>query len=116
MTLTEISTVLNNLIKNAIEFLEDIPEEKRYIYFEISGDDDHIYVEVSNENNNTPISDTDIIFDKGFSTKNNEENLRGFGLYNIKNIIEKHKGIISVESDEHETRFKIMLPKSNKSR
>jgi len=116
MTLTEISTVLNNLINNAIEFLEDIPEEKRYIYFEISGDDDHIYVEVSNENNNTPISDTDIIFDKGFSTKNNEENLRGFGLYNIKNIIEKHKGIISVESDEHETRFKIMLPKSNKSR
>lgn len=28
LSLTEISTVLNNLINNAIEFLEEIPEEK----------------------------------------------------------------------------------------
>ncbi|NLM48878.1 MAG: GHKL domain-containing protein [Epulopiscium sp.] len=111
LSLTEISTVLNNLINNAIEFLEEIPEEKRYIFFEITGDNDNIYVDICNENDNNPIPDKNIIFTKGYSTKNNERALRGFGLYNVKNIIEKHKGSIVVESDDQETRFKVTLPK-----
>lgn len=103
--------MLNNLINNAIEFLEEIPEEKRYIFFEITGDNDNIYVDICNENDNNPIPDKNIIFTKGYSTKNNERALRGFGLYNVKNIIEKHKGSIVVESDDQETRFKVTLPK-----
>lgn len=32
LSLTEISVILNNLINNAIEFTENLPEENRYIY------------------------------------------------------------------------------------
>lgn len=114
LSLTEISTVLNNLINNAIEFSESLPEEKRYISIEIVGDEQKIYLEVCNENNGKYITDIDAIFKKGFSTKSNDSNFRGFGLYNVKTIICKHNGLINVQSDLYETSFKITLPKKQK--
>ncbi|WP_058486076.1 sensor histidine kinase [Defluviitalea phaphyphila] len=111
LSLTEISIVLNNLINNAIEFSQTLPEENRYISIEIMGDEKNIYIDICNENNGQPIPDTDIIFKKGFSTKSLNKDSRGFGLYNVKSIIEKHHGTIKVDSDLQETSFKITLPK-----
>ncbi|MDK2788124.1 MAG: hypothetical protein PWP07_1349 [Epulopiscium sp.] len=111
LSLTEVSTILNNLINNAIEFSETLPEVNRYICVEVYGDENNVYIDVCNENNGQPIADTEKIFEKGFSTKPNHMEVRGFGLYNVKCIVEKHHGSITVDSDLHETSFKITLPK-----
>lgn len=111
LSLTEVSTILNNLINNAIEFSETLPEKNRYICIEVYGDENNVYIDICNENNGQAITDTEIIFEKGFSTKPNHKDYRGFGLYNVKSIIEKHHGSIAVESDLHETSFKVSLPK-----
>ncbi|WP_341878159.1 sensor histidine kinase [Defluviitalea saccharophila] len=111
LSLTEVSTILNNLINNAIEFSETLPEKNRYICIEVYGDENNVYIDICNENNGQAITDTEIIFEKGFSTKPNQKDYRGFGLYNVKSIIEKHHGSIAVESDLHETSFKVSLPK-----
>ncbi|NLK98841.1 MAG: GHKL domain-containing protein [Epulopiscium sp.] len=111
LSLTEVSTILNNLINNAIEFSETLPEKNRYICIEVYGDENNVYIDICNENNGQAITNTEIIFEKGFSTKPNHKDYRGFGLYNVKGIIEKHHGSIAVESDLHETSFKVSLPK-----
>lgn len=116
LSLTEVSIILNNLINNAIEFSETLPEKNRYICVEIFGDEDHVYIDIYNENNGHAIADTEKIFEKGFSTKLNDKEYRGFGLYNVKSILEKHHGSITVESDSHETSFKIILPKKNNNK
>ncbi len=105
----ELSAILSNIIDNAIDACKDLPEEMRII--EIDVFDDDIY-HVFSVNNKGPVIDKnqiDEIFKPGFTTKGKGGN--GLGLYIVDNIISKHGGTITVESNQREgTTFKVRLP------
>lgn len=87
---TEITIILSNLLNNAIEASKnainkdikvDIRKFERY------------KIEVKNNITGLNINPNEIeeFFKKGFSSKGNG---RGYGLYNVKKIVKKHKGAI----------------------
>lgn len=90
----EISNVLNNLLNNAFdEVLKNTCINKEVeISISNSNNISHIIVKNGAENlNNINLND---IFERGYSTKNSVK--RGYGLYNIKQIVELHKGNIKI--------------------
>ena len=107
----KLNQVLTNIIDNAIRYTKD--EDTITISLNKSQDDT---VEISIEDTGTGIKEENLqhIFDRFY--KEDEARTRGkhgtgLGLYIVKNIIEKHGGSISVESEYGEgSKFIIKLP------
>lgn len=103
----DMSSVLLNIIDNAIESLSDIKKEKKYIRLH-AYEDEFQYI-ISIKNNGPKIHDVESIFWDGFSTKEGQD--RGYGLYLVKNILDKYDYSILVNSDDFLTEFVILIPK-----
>lgn len=103
----EMSSVLLNIIDNGIESLSSINKENKYIKLFVY-EDEFQYV-ISIKNNGPRIYDTETIFDEGYSTKDGDS--RGYGLYLVKNILNKYGYHIFASSDEFITEFTILIPK-----
>ena len=90
----DILTIIGNLLENSIEEVKLI--EDGYIYIGIFQDEK---IKIVVKNNGREIDDNfkEEIFKRGFSTKGD---LRGFGLYNITNIIESLNGNFILTSDK----------------
>ena len=103
----QLSRIVTNLIKNALQALHGI--EKPKINIEVKDDNETIIISVSD--NGKGISD-DVkgkIFEPKFTTKTSG---MGLGLPMIKNIIEAYEGSISFDSEVgKETLFIVKLPK-----
>ncbi|GEM_PF-1974622 len=92
----------SNLIKNALECMEDQNEKMLKIYSEISPSTYTITVE-----NNGPEIEGEFkrkIFNKFYTTKG-KRNGSGMGLSIVKNVLEEHQGKIDLKSDAMTTRF-----------
>lgn len=105
----EMSSVLLNIIDNAIDSLSTISKDNKYIKLFVY-EDEFQYV-ISIKNNGPKIYNTDAIFLEGFSTKNGQD--RGYGLYLVKNILDKYGYYIFANSDDFLTEFTILIPKYN---
>lgn len=103
----EMSSVLLNIIDNGIESLSSINKDNKYIKLFVY-EDEFQYV-ISIKNNGPRIYDTETIFDEGYSTKAGDN--RGYGLYLVKNILDKYGYHIFASSDEFITEFTILIPK-----
>lgn len=100
-----ITQLMINLVKNATEAVEKIPNPQ--ISINIKNINDQINIEVTD--NGTGISDTELkdIFVPFYTTKPNGS---GIGLYYSKMIIYMHKGSINVKSEKSKgTTFTIRL-------
>lgn len=104
---SEMSSVLLNIIDNAIESLSTVEKSNKYIKLFVY-EDEFQYV-ISIKNNGPKIYNTDAIFLEGFSTKDNKNS--GYGLYLTKNILDKYGYHIFATSDEFITEFTILIPK-----
>lgn len=105
----EMSSVLLNIIDNAIDSLSTISKDNKYIKLFVY-EDEFQYV-ISIKNNGPRIYNTDAIFLKGFSTKDGTDS--GYGLYLVKNILDKYGYYIFANSDDFLTEFTILIPKYN---
>ncbi|MEG2788698.1 MAG: GHKL domain-containing protein, partial [Romboutsia sp.] len=103
----EMSSVLLNIIDNAIDSLSNINKDNKYIKLFVY-EDEFQYV-ISIKNNGSKIYNIDDIFNEGFSTKDGQD--RGYGLYLVKNILDKYGYHIFASSDEFITEFTILIPK-----
>lgn len=103
----DMSSVLLNIIDNAIESLSTIKKEQKYIRLH-AYEDEFQYI-ISIKNNGPKIHNVESIFLDGFSTKEGQD--RGFGLYLVKNILDKYDYNILVNSDDFLTEFVILIPK-----
>lgn len=102
---SELSSVLLNIIDNAIDELKKYDRDNKYIHIDIYSDD---YVHnISIKNNGSKINDINKIFEMGYSSKGNN---RGYGLYSIKIMLESYGSEINVYSDEYETEFEVKIP------
>ncbi|WP_339060293.1 ATP-binding protein [Tepidibacillus marianensis] len=107
----ELVKIISNLIDNAIRAVSEgkTAGEQPYveIYWGIKASKDIIKV-----SNNGPKIDKkviDLLFEEGYTTKQQKEN-SGFGLAIVKSIINKYNGKIYVESTSEKTSFIIELP------
>ncbi len=80
---SDMSSVLLNIIDNAIDSLSTINKDNKYIKLFVY-EDEFQYV-ISIKNNGPQIYNTESIFEEGFSTKDGDN--RGYGLYLVKNIL-----------------------------
>ena len=92
---SELTVVLSNLLNNAIEAASK--SEKKVIEISTEYYEGKYIIEVSNSVDNlTKIMVADISKIR-FSTKGTG---RGYGLYNVKNIVEKYKGKVNMSLEE----------------
>lgn len=92
----------SNLIKNALECMEDQSDKVLKVYSEVTSE----YYNIILENNGPEIS-SDLqtkMFNKFFTTKG-KRNGSGLGLSIVTNVLEEHRGKIKLISDSHSTRF-----------
>lgn len=104
---SDMSSVLLNIIDNAIDSLSTVSKNNKYIKLFVY-EDEFQYV-ISIKNNGPKIHNTGSIFLEGFSTKLGQD--RGYGLYSVKNILDKYGYHIFASSDDFLTEFTILIPK-----
>ncbi|NLK94816.1 MAG: GHKL domain-containing protein [Clostridiales bacterium] len=101
----ELSTLLNNLLNNAIEAVEKLDEKN--IFINISKDKNKKYrIVVRNNINKDTNIDLNKIFNKGTSSKGKN---RGYGLFTVKKIVESHNGEIQLFIKDNYLEFTIII-------
>ncbi|EAZ86127.1 GHKL domain-containing protein [Lysinibacillus sp. FSL M8-0216] len=107
---TDLIKILSNLIDNAIDAANELPEGQRKIMICCQADEGQYEFKITNTGPN--IVDANQIFKQGFSTKKHENGkIRGQGLFIVKEIVHKYHGDISIESSKHlETTAIVHIP------
>lgn len=103
----ELSEVLNNLLDNAFEAAIKAESIEKNVELKIYIEDINKVIEVRNNIPVNNISNMSNFFVKGFSTK--EEKGHGYGLYNVKKIVEANKGLIQLSIEENIIIFKLVF-------
>jgi len=104
----ELTNVIGNVLDNAIEAVIERKSE-RIISLEVDENEKFYIVKIANNGPAIRTADFNEIFTAGYSTKYKE--IRGFGLYTAKKIMDKYSGIIKVCSDENITSFTLYIPR-----
>lgn len=102
--------VFENLLSNAIRYGKD----GKYVDIEIVGEKDSIIINTINYGEDISKIDLPNIFERFYKTdksRSKESGGTGLGLAIAKNIIELHKGDITVISQNGKTEFKVKLEK-----
>ncbi|QTD40844.1 sensor histidine kinase [Sporosarcina sp. Te-1] len=102
----EINKVLGNLIQNALDEVERLPEKNHPIIVELNTEWNQLMITVMNE---TDLAGEKLgdLFEAGFSTKVHHE---GLGLPAVKKIVEKYQGIVYPELEEGFIHFHVSIP------
>ncbi|MFW5700780.1 MAG: PAS domain-containing sensor histidine kinase [Cyclobacteriaceae bacterium] len=106
---TRLKIVLNNMLSNAIKY-RSYHRDKPFLKISAKVDKDQALIDIEDNGIGIKKSKQDKIFEMFYRASESSEG-SGLGLYIVKNVIEKMKGSISMESEEQiGTRFSIKLP------
>lgn len=103
----ELSEVLNNLLDNAFEAVLNTKGNYKKVFLNIGNLKDDCIIEIGNTGERIEFNDIRRIFDAGYTTKLGEN--RGYGLYNVKKIVESYSGKIQLSFENNYTIFSIKL-------
>lgn len=101
----KLSELLNNLLDNAFE--SAINSENKKVILTIQEDDKNHIIEVKNFGEFIKPESISRIFDRGFTTKGTTSH--GYGLYNVKRIVDSVKGQIQLIYDDVYIVFRILF-------
>lgn len=105
---TQVSQVLLNLLNNAYDAVECLPE--KWVHLDITDDDDDILISVTDSGKGLPPETRDKVFLPFFTTKDPGRGL-GLGLSVSARLLEAHEGELIIEKHCPNTRFTMRLPK-----
>lgn len=107
---TDLVKILSNLIDNAIDATKQISKENRSIEVYCEEKNDEYIFRVINSGSVISKEELTKIFIPGYSTKSGEKTqVRGQGLYIVKQIVEKYNGRIIVDSLNGKTSFEVRV-------
>ncbi len=107
ITVSDLVTVIGNIIDNAFDAVRN--EQMKLVTFNITDIGNDIIIEVIDNGKGIPDDKIDSLFIKGYSSKGKN---RGYGLFNVKEIVTRLKGTIEVGPNLGKgTIFTIYLPK-----
>lgn len=109
----KLARVFDNLMRNAVAYCNRNTTIRIYI----SQDEENARIVFENEGPKIANEKLQHIFEKFFradDSRSSETGGAGLGLAIAKEIVELHGGRISAQSDDHETRFIVILPKKQK--
>ena len=104
----EMCKVLSNLIDNAVDAMEDVPEGKRRLSITLGENVKQYTFRVENTGEMIPESIREHLFIPGFTTKGDGH---GMGLHIVRRTLRDRGGEIEVRSDENTTVFSGFVPK-----
>jgi two-component system, CitB family, sensor kinase len=103
-------SIIGNLVTNALEAVELLPEEKRMIRIFISDNGEEILIEIEDSGNGLAPEVEDVLFEEKVSTKSHEN--RGYGLMKVAESVKNLGGSITLEKgDLGGALFIISIPK-----
>ncbi|KLE14838.1 ATP-binding protein [Clostridium sp. C8] len=102
----DLQRIVSNILRNSVEALNG----KGLLMIKSFYNYNNIVVSIQNNGPKIDKNNIDKIFEQGFSTKENKDRENGFGLYIVKELIDKYNGNIYVKSNEDLTEFIINLP------
>ena len=103
------TVVLGNLLDNAIQASDLLMPEKRWIELEIKYDVGMVIIYVKNNYNGKVKYDNGVL-----KTTKHQSEQHGFGMQNIKKIVEKNEGFIKIKYDESVFEVTVMLLENRK--
>jgi len=103
----ELSEVLNNLLDNAFEAVVNSEIYPKKVFLNIGYLEENCVIEIGNTGDRIELNDIGKIFNAGYTTKRGEN--RGYGLYNVKKIVESCSGRIQLSFEDNYTIFSIKL-------
>jgi len=108
-----INEMVTNLLFNAVKYT---PENKT-VHLAAAGRDSHVQIEISDTGIGIPAEELANVFEEFFRSSNaqkREKDGTGLGLSIAKQIVERHGGTISVDSEEGRgSKFTVILPKDS---
>ena len=104
----QLSQAIYNLIINASEAVENLPE--KWIRIESVATEDNVLISVTDSGSGIPREKRDKVFDPFYTTKHDGKGA-GLGLSFCRGIIDIHQGKIIVDTRSKNTKFVIELPK-----
>ena len=109
----KLARVFDNLMQNAVAYCD----RETTIHIQVSQDKDNAKIVFINEGPKIANDKLQHIFEKFFradNSRSSETGGAGLGLAIAREIVELHGGQIQAQSDDHETRFIVSLPKKEK--
>ena len=109
----KLARVFDNLMRNAVAYCD----RETPIHIQVSQDKDNAKIVFINEGPKIANDKLQHIFEKFFradNSRSSETGGAGLGLAIAREIVELHGGQIQAQSDDHETRFIVSLPKKEK--
>ena len=106
ITSSELNSVITNILDNSVRAVMENGSDRKYI--RLNAYEDNVLFCIEIRNNGPEIRDTSKIFNKGFT---GSADGNGFGLFIVKEIVEKYRGCVYVDSNEINTVFTVLLPK-----
>lgn len=103
----ELSEILNNLVDNAFEAVLNSKSNLKKVFLNIGYLEENCIIEIGNTGERVEFSDIGRIFNAGYTTKAGEN--RGYGLYNVKRIVESYGARIQLSFEKNYTIFTIKL-------
>jgi PAS domain S-box-containing protein len=108
----EIEQVLINLINNAIDAVDGLPD--RWVRVSVLEDKNSVILRVTDAGTGVPEDHRSRLFDPFFTTKHIGKGT-GLGLSIVKGILDEHKASISLLRDSAHTCFEIAFPRIDKT-
>jgi len=108
-TIDDIITVVGNLIDNSIEAAQQ--SVNKHIHVTLRYADSKLKFHIRDNGGGISDEHRDCVFDKGFSIKGSG---RGYGLFLVRQKIDKSGGIIQLKSGKNWTSFEVEIPYNTK--
>lgn len=113
---TEFSAIVGNLLDNAFDACLKNPQCNKVVELYLSDEGAEVIIEVADQGCGVPEALRESIFEQGVSTKTDNKDAHGIGLYLIVSYVSRCGGVITFEDNEPSgSLFSVFIPKVKKS-